>query len=462
MNALMLMMHCEKQGYKLPVFCTFDRVTGLNFSKDKQGAKQQVKNGQGEPLPHVGVNKGEKSFPVFITTFSVVNPETKEKIKYDDYKQLPEEERGKYNVYPKLQVYNVFNVAQTNLQEARPELYKKLEEANGQSRPIQQDGKEFSFPAIDRMIKDNEWICPIKPTYGDDAYYSISKAEIVIPEKRQFKDGESFYSNLAHEMAHSTGAENQLDRLKPTSFGSKEYAREELVAELSAALVSQRYGMSKNLKEDSAAYLKSWLDSLKEEPQFIKTVLTDVKKATHMINQRIDAVQMKIDNGEETKLENLKEQAPEAPKQEAKEQEATNNEVTFSVPTWALPYIVNGDADSLSDKEKEIVDKFLDEHFPDGFIPDVKFGTEKEFNNSPAFGERNPNALPNRGESPFLAVETVEVSFDSGGYFESRSEEKPDYAPEVVVDNTKEERAAKDAPKEAEQQQEKPHYHFGR
>lgn len=462
MNALMLMMHCEKQGYKLPVFCTFDRVTGLNFSKDKQGAKQQVKNGQGEPLPHVGVNKGEKSFPVFITTFSVVNPETKEKIKYDDYKQLPEEERGKYNVYPKLQVYNVFNVAQTNLQEARPELYKKLEEANGQSRPIQQDGKEFSFPAIDRMIKDNEWICPIKPTYGDDAYYSISKAEIVIPEKRQFKDGESFYSNLAHEMAHSTGAENQLDRLKPTSFGSKEYAREELVAELSAALVSQRYGMSKNLKEDSAAYLKSWLDSLKEEPQFIKTVLTDVKKATHMINQRIDAVQMKIDNGEETKLENLKEQAPEAPKQEAKEQEATNNEVTFSVPTWALPYIVNGDADSLSDKEKEIVDKFLDEHFPDGFIPDVKFGTEKEFNNSPAFGERNPNALPNRGESPFLAVETVEVSFDSGGYFESRSEEKPDYAPEVVVDNTKEDRAAKDAPKEAEQQQEKPHYHFGR
>ena len=202
MNALMLMMHCEKQGYKLPVFCTFDRVTGLNFSKDKQGAKQQVKNGQGEPLPHVGVNKGEKSFPVFITTFSVVNPETKEKIKYDDYKQLPEEERGKYNVYPKLQVYNVFNVAQTNLQEARPELYKKLEEANGQSRPIQQDGKEFSFPAIDRMIKDNEWICPIKPTYGDDAYYSISKAEIVIPEKRQFKDGESFYSNLAHEMAY--------------------------------------------------------------------------------------------------------------------------------------------------------------------------------------------------------------------------------------------------------------------
>ena len=72
------------------------------------------------------------------------------------------------------------------------------------------------------MIEHNEWICPIKPIHGDNAYYSISKKEIVIPEKSQFKDGESFYSNLFHEMAHSTGAEDQLDRLKPTSFGKSE------------------------------------------------------------------------------------------------------------------------------------------------------------------------------------------------------------------------------------------------
>ena len=108
------------------------------------------------PGNNVGVNKGEKSFPVFITTFSVVDKETKEKIKYDDYKQMSEEERTKYNVYPKLQVYNVFNVAQTNLQEARPDLYKKLETANSQSRPKQQDGNDFTFPAIDKIIKDNE------------------------------------------------------------------------------------------------------------------------------------------------------------------------------------------------------------------------------------------------------------------------------------------------------------------
>lgn len=298
MNALMLMMHCEKQGYKLPVFCTFDRVAGLNFTKNKQGAKMQATDKNGEQLPQVSVNKGEKSFPVFITTYSVVEKDTKERIKWEDYKQLTDEEKGKYNVYPKLQVYNVFNVDQTNLKEARPELYNKLEQANQIVR--QTTGSDsYDFPAMDRMIEQNEWICPIKPIYGDQAYYSISKNEIVIPEKKQFKDGESFYTNLAHEMTHSTGAENQLGRLKPTSFGSKEYAREELVAELSAALVAQRYGMTKHLKEDSASYLKSWLNSLKESPEFLKTTLVDVKKASGMITRCIDDIQLKIDNGED-------------------------------------------------------------------------------------------------------------------------------------------------------------------
>ena len=98
--------------------------------------------------------------------------------------------------------YNVFNVDQTNLKEARPELYHKLEEQNQQVRPQVAEGEEFSFKPVDHMIEHNEWICPIKPIHGDNAYYSISKKEIVIPEKSQFKDGESFYSNLFHEMAY--------------------------------------------------------------------------------------------------------------------------------------------------------------------------------------------------------------------------------------------------------------------
>ena len=283
----------------------------------------------------MSINKGSKSIPVFITTFTCVDKETKEKIKYDDYKRLSEEEKAKYNVYPKLSVYNVFNVDQTNLKEARPELYHKLEEQNQQVRPQVAEGEEFFFKPVDHMIEHNEWICPIKPIHGDNAYYSISKKEIVIPEKSQFKDGESFYSNLFHEMAHSTGAEDQLDRLKPTSFGSKEYSTEELKAEMTAALVSQRYGMTKHLKEDSAAYLKGWLESLKEEPTFIKTILTDVKKASQMITQKVDAIQLQLNKGvQETKDESNGVKTPERNEQEEAKTEAKQSE---SLAAKALP-----------------------------------------------------------------------------------------------------------------------------
>ena len=284
MNALMLMLHCEKEGYKIPRFCTFDCVQRMN----KPGK-------DGQELPRVSVLRGEKSFPVMLTTFTCIHKETKEKIKYDDYKRLSDDEKQEYNVYPKMQVFRVFNVQQTNLQEARPELWEKLEKEN--SRPEIDAGERFDFEPVDRMISENLWICPIRPMHQDSAYYSITKNEIVVPEKRQFKDGEAFYGTLFHEMTHSTGAEGVLDRLKPTSFGSKEYAREELVAELGSALVSQRYGMTKHIKEDSCAYLKSWLDELKESPQFIKTTLLDVKRATSLITQRVDRIAQGLDEG---------------------------------------------------------------------------------------------------------------------------------------------------------------------
>ena len=295
MNALMLLLHCEKEGYKIPRFCTFDCVQRLN-KPDKDG----------QELPRVSVLRGEKSFPVMLTTFTCIHKETKEKIKYDDYKKLSDNEKKKYNVYPKMQVFRVFNVAQTNLQEARPELWQRLEEEY--SCPKIENGEHFSFVPVDAMIKDNLWICPIKPLHQDDAYYSISRNEIVVPEKEQFKSGESFYGALFHEMTHSTGAEGVLDRIKPTAFGSPEYAREELVAELGSALVAQRYGMTKHIKEDSCAYLKGWLNELKESPQFIKTTLLDVKRAASLITQKVDKIAQDLE-------QNVSEKQEAAPKE---------------------------------------------------------------------------------------------------------------------------------------------------
>ena len=329
MNAFLLLLHCEKEGYRIPRFCTFDRIQQFN----KPGSRDK------EAKPRVSVLKGEHSFPVMLTTFTVVDKETKEHIKWEDYKLLSQEQREKYNVYPKLQTYHVFNVAQTNLKEVRPELWEKLE----QEYSMPKVDRSEAFEPVDRMITDNRWICPIKPMYGDSAYYSISKNEIVVPEKGQFKDGESFYSNLFHEMGHSTGAENQLDRLKPTTFGSAEYAREELVAELTAALTAQRYGMSKHLKDDTAAYLKAWLDSLKESPQYIKTVLLDVKKASSMLTQRIDQIALEIE--EEKKAEQTE--------NIGNEEKETENKNAGQVYYASVAYLQTSDDTAELDKLKE-------------------------------------------------------------------------------------------------------------
>ena len=172
-----------------------------------------------------------------------------------------------------------------------------------------------------------------------------------------------------------------------------------------------------------------------------------MKKASGMINQQIDKVQMELDKAQEVKQENTNQE--------------TAKYGSYDIPKWSLPYIINGDASGLSDKEQELVDKFLDQNFPDGFIPEVEDGTDKELNLYPTFGERNKNALTGRGESPFLAVDTVSVKFSEPGYMESVSDKKDDdYSYETVVDNTKEQIAAKTPPREEEQ--EEVHFHRGR
>ena len=144
-------------------------------------------------------------------------------------------------------------------------------------------------------------------------------------------------------MGHSTGAENQMDRLKPTTFGSAEYAREELVAELTAALTAQRYGMSKHLKDDTAAYLKAWLDSLKESPQYIKTVLLDVKKASSMLTQRIDQIALEIE--EEKKAEQTE--------NIGNEEKETENKNAGQVYYASVAYLQSSDDTAELDKLKE-------------------------------------------------------------------------------------------------------------
>ena len=291
MNALMLTFHCEKEGYRIPVFATRDRIFSMNFQNDANGQRVPAVDKDGNKLPFLHIIKGEHSFPVFLSQVNVVNKETKEKIKWSDYVKLSPEQQKDYNVYYNRRVHYVFNVDQTNMKEARPELYQKLMDENVPKK-FEIEGPVFSFKPLDIMVTENMWICDIKPTYGDNAYYSPREDKIVIPTKEQFVESgkpETYYGTMLHEMIHSTGAAHQLDRLKP-STDRDAYAREELVAELGSAITCQRYGFGKWIKDDTIPYVQSWLGALHEKPDFIRTVLKDIKMATSVVDVRIDAI----------------------------------------------------------------------------------------------------------------------------------------------------------------------------
>lgn len=147
------------------------------------------------------------------------------------------------------------------------------------------------------MIDDNLFFCPINQVKGNKATTPLLRIILLFPPE-QFVDGEAFATNTLHECAHATGAESRLNRDMKHAFGSPEYAKEELIAELSAAVIASQHGLSKHIKNDSAQYLKSWLGSLKEGPEFLKTVLGDVKRSTGMINQRLVAIEQEMEKGE--------------------------------------------------------------------------------------------------------------------------------------------------------------------
>lgn len=263
-NSLMLLMLQEEKKYTTPVYMTF-----------KQAADEGV-----------SVKKGETSFPVHFWNFSVKDKESGERITIEEYRKLPESERERYKVIPYMKYFNVFNVEQTTLPETKPEQWEKIKERFNIGK-LTDNAAKAACPELDYMLENNTWLCPINVVKSNNAFYSVSKDSITVPLKEQYKDGEEFYSTLLHEMAHSTGAENRLDRKMHNTFGDKDYAREELVAELTAALSLNVMGLTSTIQDSNVAYLQSWIDTLKEQPQFIMTILGDVSKAANMIQETV-------------------------------------------------------------------------------------------------------------------------------------------------------------------------------
>jgi antirestriction protein ArdC len=112
---------------------------------------------------------------------------------------------------------------------------------------------------------------------GDSAVYNFVTDQISLPNKTDFVDEGAFYATTFHELIHWTGHNSRLDRLKATPFGSPEYAKEELIAEIGAAFLCAEYGI--NGMTQHPEYINSWLRVLKNDKRFIFTAASQAQKA---------------------------------------------------------------------------------------------------------------------------------------------------------------------------------------
>ena len=279
-NDFFLQLHTAINGYDAPVYATYKQIR-------EAGAT---------------VGKGEKAMPVIYWNVTHKD-ENGQKVSDEAYEAMTKAEQEKVKTIPIMMGYYVWNLQQTNFPEIKSEQYAKL---TGQFKAphIEDATGMYTSKEFDQMIDKQAWVCKINNVEGAGAFYSPTKDEITVPTKKQFKihdtpeeiykDGMEYYSSIAHEMAHSTGVEKRLGRDMEGHFGDPKYAKEELVAELTAAMVGNTMGFDKRILDNNAKYVDSWMDTLKKEPRFILSVMADVNKASKMILDHVDAQRLEM------------------------------------------------------------------------------------------------------------------------------------------------------------------------
>lgn len=240
-NSIRLSMAADAQGFKDPRWVTFKQAKDNNWK----------------------VKKGSKS--TTIEVFKFYDKGTKKDLDMDFIQTLSEKEKREYlksNVQMIIKNYNVFNAEQI---EGIP--------------PYVKEEKKVDYDKI-RLIEQN---CGVPINFGgNQAYYNPNRDTITMPPRESFKSENGYYATMLHEIAHSTGHPSRLNRNLNNKFGTPEYAKEELVAELTSVFIGQEKGLKYNY-ENNKAYIQSWIKALKNDPNELFKAAAKAQRATTMV-----------------------------------------------------------------------------------------------------------------------------------------------------------------------------------
>ena len=244
----------------------FLRVIG--FSDSRFGTFKQIKANGGQVL------KGSKGSPILFygrPSFALKDDEGKF-VKDEDGKTIYKENR---NARPTHRLFYVFNI---------------IAQSEGIDLPALRPPGEVTWDPIERgeqIIQGSN--IPYRHLRGDRAFYRPSADLVTMPDKDQFSDALGYYQTALHELIHATGHESRLNRkMKRTGRGSDDYAREELRAEIGAMMTGEQSGVGSR-PQHGAAYVKNWIQALKDDPSEIYRAAADASKASGWLLDRAQA-----------------------------------------------------------------------------------------------------------------------------------------------------------------------------
>jgi antirestriction protein ArdC len=217
------------------------------------------------------IRKGEKGQPVVFWNFMFFDSkDSSRKLSAEAYSSLDSSSKGSFKKVPFLTYSTVFNLSQV--------------EGDGVAEALAEfvDKASFSYEQIDAVVA----ACGVPVVNSGERNFGVYFSEIDeihMPHKWQYDEPARYYKTVLHELAHSTGTPNRLNRKSLTEYETQR-PYEELVAELAAAFLCQEFGLSTDqLFDNSAAYLKSWISHLENDHTFIFRAASDAMKAVDYI-----------------------------------------------------------------------------------------------------------------------------------------------------------------------------------
>lgn len=205
------------------------------------------------------VRKGEKGTRIFFWKIL-----TKKDEESDDANEMPG--RG----IPMLKSYTVFNLAQCE--------GLKEPEGDTETKPATENEKIEKAERVHLFMPNR----PQVKFEGKQAYYSPSTDTVCVPPLNAHRSSGEFYSSLFHELGHSTGHKSRLNRPMSTFLQTKEYGKEELIAEMTSAFLCAYCGIT-NTIENSVAYLDGWIKAISGDKKLIIVAAAGAQKAADYI-----------------------------------------------------------------------------------------------------------------------------------------------------------------------------------